>query len=281
MTDHHRSDHLLPGTPSIDLAVIAPIPHQRALSARGPIQMALTHLVLESEPYADYFAERSAAGVRVILDNSAFELEETTGQGLAAEHVLAAAERIDATVIISHDVLYDGPATVASTTAFLREVAGREFEVMAVPQGRSRKEWLACYRALCDLEGVHSIGLSKLSVPASFGAPNAEARLECVGLLLQQDPWLPMHLLGGDRSLAWELREHRKRGHSEVVKSNDSSAAFWYAACDLPIDPITGRAERDTPTKPDLYSPIGDDRLAVAVAHVAVLRTAAGLDPED
>jgi hypothetical protein len=267
--------------PPIDLAVIAPVPHQHDLSTRGSIDMALTHLVNDSDPYADYFAARSAQGVTVILDNSAFEMEDTTGQGLEAGQVLKAADRIGATVIISHDVLYDGPATVRTSRAFLAAVAGTGYQVMAVPQGRSRTEWLACYQALVDLDGVDWIGLSKLSVPASFGAPNAEARLKCVELLIAEDRRLPVHLLGGDRSLPWELREHRRRGHSEVVRSNDSSFGFWYAACDLPVDMVTGRAEHFAPAKPDLLSPINLARLTAAQANITLLRSAAGLPTED
>ena len=152
----------------IDLAVIAGVPHLRDLSAYGSIDMALTHLVLANETYADYFLARSRAGVRVLLDNSAYELEADTGHGLAAAAVLAAAERIAASVVICQDVLYDSAATVATTRTFLTEAAGTGYELMAVPQGRTRAEWLDCYQQLAQLSGVTMIGLSKLSVPASF-----------------------------------------------------------------------------------------------------------------
>jgi hypothetical protein len=114
-------------------------------------------------------------------------------------------------------------------------------------------------------------------VPRCFRAPVAEARLDCVATLLEQ-PTLPLHLLGGDRSLPWELREHRRRGHDELVTGNDSSLAYWYAARDLRIDPATGRAAHDAPDKPNLRDHALDPaRLATAQATIGLLRDAAGL----
>jgi hypothetical protein len=170
----------------IDLAVIASIPHLDDLSAAGSIEMALTHLALAHPGYAAYYRRRAAAGVTVILDNSAYELETATGRGMAAPAVLDAAERTAAQVVICQDVLYDGAATVASTRRFLAHAAAaaddghRCRRYMAVPQGRSRAEWLRCHDQLAALPGIAMIGLSKLSVPRCFPATVAEARLSCV-----------------------------------------------------------------------------------------------------
>jgi hypothetical protein len=271
----------------IDLAVIASIPHLHDLSAAGSIDMALTHLALASPTYAAYHRRRAAAGVTVILDNSAYELETATGRGLAAPAVLDAAERTGARVVICQDVLYDGAATVASTRRFLAHAADRAAggdngrRYMAVPQGRTRAEWLRCHDQLAALPGIAMIGLSKLSVPCCFAAPVAEARLACVEELLERGAPKPLHLLGGDRSLAWELAEHRRRGHDQRgtsgVRSNDSSFAYWYAACGIPVDPAAGRACQNAPGKPDLRGRLDPNRLAAAAGHVRLLRTAAGL----
>jgi hypothetical protein len=274
----------------IDIAVIASTPHLTDLSSLGNIDMALTHLVLTDHRQATYFAARSAAGIRVVVDNSAYELETVTGQGMTAGPVLQAARLIDATVVICHDVLYNGPATLTATRRFLAEAADfanpDQYVYMGVPQGTTRAEWLRCYHQLRELPGISMIGLSKLSVPRCFQAPIAEARLSCVDQLAGADRPLPVHLLGGDRSLPWELRQHRHRGHDGFIRSCDSSYAFWYAANHLPLDPVTGRAACDAPGKPDLENLTLDlPTLATAQATVAVLRAAAGLpattDPEE
>ncbi|MGH3930111.1 MAG: hypothetical protein ACRDTF_09060, partial [Pseudonocardiaceae bacterium] len=62
----------------IDVAVLASTPYLRRVSAVGTIDMALTHLVLAQPAYARFFQARALAGVTVILDNSAYELQDTT-----------------------------------------------------------------------------------------------------------------------------------------------------------------------------------------------------------
>lgn len=272
----------------IDVGVLASTPYLQRLSAAGTIDMALTHLVLAQPAYAGFFQARTRAGVTVVLDNSAYELQDTTGAGMAAGPVLQAAELTGAQIVVCQDVLFDGPATLATTQRFLdaarhHDTAGAAgLGFIGVPQGRTRAEWLDCYHRLVAMPGIDMIGLSKLSVPRCFGAPVVEARIACVAHLLELGAPPPFHLLGGDRSLPWELREHRRLGHDRAehggVRSNDSSFAFWYAASGIGVDGRTGRAERDATTKPDLMAgALTDTDLATALRHVALLRHAAGL----
>ncbi|MGH3931659.1 MAG: hypothetical protein ACRDTF_16995, partial [Pseudonocardiaceae bacterium] len=272
----------------IDVAVIASIPYLRRLSAAGTIDMALTHLVLAQPTYAGFFQARARAGVSVVLDNSAYELQDTTGAGMAAAPVLQAAALTGAQLVVCQDVLFDGPATLLTTQRFLdaarhhHSAGAAGWRFIGVPQGRTRAEWLDCYHRLVATPGIDMIGLSKLSVPRCFGAPVAEARIACVAHLLELGAPMPFHLLGGDRSLPWELREHRRRGHDRAehggVRSNDSSFAFWYAASGIDVDGHTGRAERAATTKPDLVAAaLTDTDLVTALRHVALLRDAAGL----
>lgn len=272
----------------IDIAVIASTPSLQRLSAAGTIDMALTHLVLAQPAYAGFFQARTRAGVTVVLDNSAYELQDTTGAGMAAGPVLQAKELTGAQIVVCQDVLFDGPATIITTQRFLdaarhQDTAGAAgLRFIGVPQGHTRAEWLDCYHRLVAMPGIDMIGLSKLSVPRCFGAPVAEARIACVAHLLELGAPTLFHLLGGDRSLPWELREHRRLGHDRAehggVRSNDSSFAFWYAASGIDVDGHTGRAERDATTKPDLMAgALTDTDLATALRHVALLRRAAGL----
>jgi hypothetical protein len=264
----------------IDIAVIASLPHLQDVAAHGSIDMALTHLALRSPGYAAHHAARAAAGSTVILDNSAYELEDTLGCGLDAGPVLTAAHLTGATEVICTDVPCDGPATITATRRFLTQAlqitSGLRF--MAVPQGSTRAEWLACYDALTALPGVHSIGISKLSVPRCWNAGIATARLACVADLHQHGtPPRPLHLLGGDGCLPAELRAHRERGHAGV-RSNDSSAAFWYARLGIPLNPATTVMARPAPPKPDLETTrLTPAQLAAARSSIAMLRDAAGL----
>lgn len=266
----------------IDVAVIAPIAHLDDLCGLGSIDMALTQLVLASPRYAGYYAAQAAAGRTVILDNGAYELEHSSGTGLTAGPVLHAAQITGAAEVVCTDVPFDGPATITATRRFLGEagdVSGR-FRFMGVPQGSTRREWLACYETLASTPGVDVIGLSKLSVPRCWNADIAAARLACASELHRAGPPpAPLHLLGGDRSLPAELRRHGELGH-HAVRSNDSSMTVWYAAIGLTLDPRTGRAGQDAPGKPELeHTRLGPARLAAARANIAVLRASAGLTP--
>jgi len=264
----------------IDIAVIASLAHLHDVAACGNIDMALTHLALRHPSYAAHHAARAAAGGTVILDNSAYELADTLGSGLDADTVLTAASLTDAAEVVCTDVPYDGPATITATRRFLTQAAqaagGLRF--MAVPQGSTRAEWLACYETLTAMPGVHSIGISKLSVPRCWGAGIATARLGCVAELHQHGtPPKPLHLLGGDGCLPAELRAHRERGHAGV-RSSDSSAAFWYARLGISLDPATTVMPRSAPPKPDLETTrLTPAQLTAARASITMIRDAAGL----
>jgi hypothetical protein len=263
----------------IDIAFIAPIAHLDDLCGLGSIDMALTQLVLASPRYASYYAAQAEAGRTVILDNGAYELEESAGAGLTAGPVLQAAQITGAAQVVCTDVPYNGPATITATRRFLSEAAGISGSV--VPQGSTRREWLACYDTLADTPGIDVIGLSKLSVPRCWDAEVAAARLACAAELHRAGtPPRPLHLLGGDQSRPAELRRHRELAH-QAVRSNDSSMAVWYAAIGLALDPRTGRADQDAPGKPELErTRLDRARLAAARANVAVLRASAGLAPD-
>jgi hypothetical protein len=188
----------------IDVAVIAPIAHLDDLCGLGSIDMALTQLVLASSRYASYYATQAAARRTVILDNGAYELETSTGTGLTAEPVLQAAESIAAAEVVCTDVPFDGSATVAATRLFLSYAAdvGGSVRFMGVPQGSTRREWLACYETLLGIPEIDVIGLSKLSVPRCWDADISAARVACTAELhVAGPPPRPLHLLGGDRSL--------------------------------------------------------------------------------
>jgi hypothetical protein len=264
----------------IDVAVIAPVAHLGDLTALGTIDMALTHLALAYPAYAAHYAAQAAAGRTVILDNSAYELEDTAGAGLAAGPVLKAAQMTGAAEVVCTDVPYDGPRTIRATRRFLSEAAdhGHRVRYMGVPQGSTRAEWLTCYEALVDTPGIDVIGLSKLSVPRCWAASVTGARLACAAELHRAGPPpKPLHLLGGDQSLPAELRRHRELAHT-AVRSNDSSMTTWYAALGLPLDPRTGHAEREAPAKPELErTRLDPGQLAAARANIAILREHAGL----
>ena len=225
------------------LCIIAPISHLHLASYGSGIHMALTHLALKSDEYVKAYQRFKNKGEYLILDNSAFEMEQQ-GKGLDPEPVLKAAKRIGVDEVIATDVLLDGDATVASTREFIKQYnnffseeirLGRPVpKIMAVPQGKTVEEWIDCYMRLIALEGVNVLGFSKIAVTTAFGGPNArsvdggvtQSRLKLYDYLDQKQLWpyslrrfhLDVHLLGGDSWSAYELKsiaQHkRERYHS-------------------------------------------------------------------
>jgi hypothetical protein len=239
--------------------------------------MALTHLIVKgagflhtdhvSNNYTQYFRQKSAEGKWVILDNSAYEIgkleaTQATGQGLGPDLVLQAAEIINPSIVIAQDVLCDSQATIESTKDFIRHVEYKglrgKFQIMAVPQGKTKDEWLMCFETLSHMKHIDQIGFSKISVPLSFGGNQAEdgcvakARLACTQAVADHFvPYQlrPAHLLGGDNWLPWELSQQKQH---PWIFSNDSSATVWYGLFKQTFDSTTGKIAHIITTKPDL-----------------------------
>lgn len=268
------------------VCIISPISHISQYSKLGGGEMCLSHIVLgievdshnqyvleESEyrkvwrkQYINYYKDLSKSKF-VILDNSAYEIgkleaSKASGEGLKAELVLQAAEIINPSIVVCQDVLCDKDGTLQSTKQFLAEVKRRgllgKFQLMAVPQGRSKDEWLESYKELSEIPEIDMLGFSKISTPLSFIGNQSEDLCVTKGRLLctteisnmfdQSWKFKPVHLLGGDNGLGFELSQQSK--HSWIF-SNDSSCAVWYGLNNQTFDQQGNMAKIIT-TKPDL-----------------------------
>lgn len=290
------------------VCIISPASHLRDFAVHGDAEMALSHIVLNLEglpestvsKYVEYYRLQSRAGKFVILDNSAYEigkLEKTsaTGEGLGADLVLKAAEIIRPSIVICQDVLCNSEGTLESTRKFIEQVKNQgllgQFKLMAVPQGRTEAEWLKSYQDLSKIEEINMLGFSKISIPISFGGSQQSdgcittARLRCTGRIDRDFPWKkPVHLLGGDNHLAWELSQQKRYGW---IYSNDSSAAVQYGLHDKAFDPDTGKIEHIITKKPDLENKIEetatllDSKKAVILHNIAVLQRLSKIEEDN
>lgn len=259
---------------SIKICVISPVSHLVEFSHLGEMDMSLTHLILEDDKYAGYYKAQSDNGRYVLLDNSAFELEQQ-GKGLDPDPVLDAAERTQPSEVIATDVLFDGRQTVESTKNFIRTMRARDllgkYKVMAVAQGSSREEWFECLDQLLKIQEVDVIGLSKLSVPISFLGEKesngnvAVSRTQCTQEIETRilasafdesrnqyrrlaTGEVQVHLLGADNWCCWEMEQQARY---PWIRSNDSSCAVWYGAHQKQFD-SEGKIEQIILQKPDL-----------------------------
>lgn len=251
----------------IRIAIISPISHlDRYVPHSDQIAMALTHLVLADKQYAEFYRQLRKCGFHIILDNSAFELEQQ-GKGLDPEPVLEAAQIIDADEIICTDVLCDFWKTIESTNNFIdqyhkiwpeQETAP---QLQAVVQGANQEEWWECYRILLKMPEISVLGFSKIAIPHCFYGNRitsgcvTKSRLIVSEAIENDVALLPtingksVHLLGGDNWSAYELSIQTKY---RWIRSNDTSMPIWYGCNSQAINLQTGKIESIIIEKPDL-----------------------------
>lgn len=259
---------------TIKICVISPTSHLQRFSSLGEMDMSLTHLILEDTEYARYYKEQSSRGRYILLDNSAYELEQQ-GKGLDPDPVLDAAETTNPSEVIATDVLFKGQETIESTKDFVAAMRRRDligkYKVMGVVQGSSREEWFECLEGLLNIPEVDIIGLSKLSIPMSFlgekDSPGnvACSRLSCTEEIKQRislayfgggksiyhrlgSGEVVVHLLGADNWCCWEMQ---RQASLPWIRSNDSSCATWYGAHQQTFNDA-GKIEDIILEKPDL-----------------------------
>ena len=240
----------------INVAYITSVNGLRDYASLSDIHMSLAHLVLENETYAQYYKTTDKF---VIMDNSAFEFEQQ-GRGVPIDKVLEAANRIEPDEICVTDVLFNGEETLYAVKDFMNYVKKSHKELlgntkfMAIPQGKSEDEWMACYEQLVIQDDIQTIGLSKLSVPESFYGNHHESgnctkgRNKCINTLVKEEMepfrWnKETHLLGSDDRGVSELRSYYERGYNEWIRSNDTSMPFVYGLSHSVINDITGEAD--------------------------------------
>lgn len=175
------------------IAVICPIPLLRKYAIVSDYHMALTHLVLESEEYANFYAQRRLRGDYVILDNSLIEM----GSAMDMEKVLEAAQRIKPNEVVLPDVFKEGKATLEAIDRCLMSY-GKElakYKTMAVAQGHNYGQWLECHNELITYDEINVIGIPK--VTSTFKDVGGRYGL-CANLGMNQlnSPDKAYHLLG-------------------------------------------------------------------------------------
>lgn len=213
------------------IAIICPSPDLNKFAVLSDVHLLLTHLVGEGNDYTKFYAGRKELK---ILDNGLFEHHVAS----PTPEILSKAKLVGADVVIAPDVLYNPVETVENAKVFAKAVnqengirrgkGMKPLQMMAVPQASNQKDYLWCYKTLCDL-GYQWIGLSILACPKSFG--NTEqvfnSRKQAYRALRETGIWndkVNHHLLG----LGSEIDELEFFAPVSSVVSNDSSSAVLH-----------------------------------------------------
>lgn len=207
------------------VAHIVPVSHL-ADTVDMQYHMCLAHLV-DNPEYKAHFAKMSAEGRFVLMDNGAAE-----GAQLSPPLLVDMYEEIGPTEIVLPDTLYEPGSTIQKSRNFMRvlDEAGLDgkYRLMAVPQGRSLREWEACARIFVKDTRINSIGISKFLNIATKDRTIRFAACMCLLRLIVEYKRhdLEVHLLGCDEGPLVVKMIHEK---FPFVRGCDSAFAYLQA----------------------------------------------------
>lgn len=201
----------------------------------GNIAFALAHQVLTNTKYQSYF--KNLSKMYKIIDNGAAEL----GESIKPKELLNAARSIDANEIWCPDKLYDCNTTLQMTKNFISLLSvddKKKFILVGIPQGRTKRQWLHCYKKMLQIKEISVIAISKYSVESfsnDVGTLNFSlCRKYCIDYLYKNNLIKkPLHCAGANNLIIDEIRYYKKYN---FVRSIDSNIMFKLGIHNIKID---------------------------------------------
>jgi len=192
----------------------------------------LAHL-MNQEGYKEFALKKIKEDKHVIVDNGAAENKE-----LKVEEIVDLAEELLPTEIVAPDRLLNCNTTLHLLEMFKRQFMSRsnatpemkQVGILGVPQGNDPLSWMKCYMAMATDPFVTVIGMSKISIPASFRYLTQSLEVSVnrafivttllnLGLVVK-----PLHLLGMRDPTEYAAYD------SPMIRSSDSCFAVLAAA---------------------------------------------------
>ena len=202
------------------VAVIAPTSMLHWVNEwyRERFHLVLTQYYWADAKYREFYNKRREEGDFLILDNGAAELKHSAD----SSKVIDACLQLRPHVVIAPDVIHDCDQTYQLTTEFLdrwfKELYEAGIEIMAVPQGSSKIEWLNCFVWFNKEPRISWLGISM------FYHEMFEGRLGALEYI-RSEVTKPCHLLG-----LWDSPYTlRLEGRYDFVKSADTAKAVEFA----------------------------------------------------
>ena len=202
------------------IATILPTKHLW-LGDGSPYHLCLAHQAKKSLAYAFFFRKQVRDGKYVILDNGAAEY----GVPMSIDELLPVAEMIGCQELVLPDVVGNGNATLhLSWEAYRKLHDVKELRCMAVPHGRTTKEWTNCAKEMSSW-GVDTLGISKFIVPSIY--TSRLYAIEDIQEIVWDSDMADTHLLGytGVRGEVQDI----ERLFPDRVRGIDSSLPTLYA----------------------------------------------------
>jgi len=241
------------------------------LMREGEMIFVLAQHYLRNEKYRNYVKQLKSEGFWIILDNGAGDYETVTPQIL-----LEATLDLMPNEIIPLDTIFDAETTLGDLNKFIEMMEEAEIidkvDIFAVPQGKTKEDWLFCYKQMLANPNVKTIGFSKIGVPYAFGMHKddqgiMEGRHACYDELMAADLiQKPIHCLG-----AGDPREFLKYKNNPLMRSTDSCFSVWAGMCGVLWD--EGNFVRHKTPKDYFLQKIDEGEIEYAKRNIAFLRT--------
>jgi len=170
--------------------IASPVALLESCAAQGNYHLALSHLILESPEYCEFYRQQSELGVLVSVDNGLVE----QGKSLPVEEVVRATGMVWCNEFVLPDVLGDGHESYQATIKGLDEyqhlmLVSSDHQFIGVPHGSNVADWMECYLKLLQVREIRTIGISMFDTELFHGGR--------VGLLDYLDD---MHLIDPNRA---------------------------------------------------------------------------------
>lgn len=150
----------------MDFYVISPVSNLEPMKMGNRI-FALSHLWVQFPHYREFILKCKEEGYWITLDNSAAE------RALVTEDVLInVCKELMPNEVIAPDVLFDKDETIKNANSFKarmeKEGLTNMIDIFFCPQGKTKEDWLQCYKWGINQEWIQCIGFSKIAIPQAF-----------------------------------------------------------------------------------------------------------------
>ena len=257
----------------MDLAIIAPESCLTRFCTMSKYHLVLAHLLEDKSrtAYRDFYMNRHSTREFVIMDNGAYELNES----LPSEVLLKWCETLQPQEVVLPDVRTDPEATLKRTKqgiSDLRSVQGR-VRFMAVPQGETFADWQQNVLDILDLGSIDSLAI----IEAAGRFSERGYRDTALNWLEEQHiiDSVTIHLF----SIQDDPRELIYLAGRDYIRSCDSAKPVAYGLADIKLQPhpywppsrYPGRGDkffdRPLPTLPQQLIVLNNIAVCSAWAH--------------
>lgn len=222
------------------IAHIVPVGSLAATSSNG-YHMCLANVAVKNEKYKEFYRQM-AKDRFVLMDNGAAE-----GDQLHVDDLIKCYQDVQPSEVVLPDTLCNGVDTIQKSKLALKEICdfydgAVPFTFMAVPQGSTFDQWLACAEEMVQWPEIHTIGVSKfLQMELNAEYARYAACIELDRLFKKYNRGdMEVHLLGCSESP--HVIEDIRKSFS-FVRGCDSAYAYICTQANVPIFHTTERPE--------------------------------------